>query len=295
MRSIDLAKTHINFYILVAFIGIAVVLLAIINVWIFYYDKEFEYSFTFAGSETISINDGKIALVIYDNSGDNSQRISAYNLDNIVPITLTASNFYEKSSGKIIKNSEITFNDIPSSTILDFNQQNPNEFDVSLYTVSSPGIYNGYLFINNGQIFSIPFTLDLSPSLQKSLIWIVNGIAIAIAFWKIIKYVNKRYPVVINPRNNTYFRVWNSRPRSFRFFVESSRITLGSVAKNAILDMSSILFGIAIGLTTLMDSDYISGIRIFDPYTIIVLLGIGLGLGSLKEYVYLRSEPDKTK
>jgi hypothetical protein len=48
-----------------------------------------------------------------------------------------------------------------------------------------------------------------------------------------------------------------------------------------------------IGLIALLNNEFISNIHILDPLTIVFLIGIGLGIGSLKEYVYQATDPSK--
>jgi hypothetical protein len=46
-------------------------------------------------------------------------------------------------------------------------------------------------------------------------------------------------------------------------------------------------------MLALLNNDFITGIHFLDHRSIIVLIGIGLGIGSLKEYVFQASEPNK--
>jgi hypothetical protein len=47
-----------------------------------------------------------------------------------------------------------------------------------------------------------------------------------------------------------------------------------------------IVFGVGIGLTTLVDNSFITGIHSLGVVEVLILIGIGLGIGSLKEIVY---------
>ena len=53
------------------------------------------------------------------------------------------------------------------------------------------------------------------------------------------------------------------------------------------------MFGINVGITGFLNNDFITSVQVLDPKTIIILLGIGLGIGSLKEYIHNQSEPSQ--
>lgn len=56
-------------------------------------------------------------------------------------------------------------------------------------------------------------------------------------------------------------------------------------AKIAISEFGSALFGISIGVFGLLTNDYVLGLRNIQGLEILVLFGLGLGIGSLKEFV----------
>jgi len=47
-----------------------------------------------------------------------------------------------------------------------------------------------------------------------------------------------------------------------------------------------------IGVFALFDNAYITGVHFLDLSFVIELIGIGIGIGSLKEYIHGASEPD---
>jgi hypothetical protein len=57
------------------------------------------------------------------------------------------------------------------------------------------------------------------------------------------------------------------------------------VLKNAILDVGTISFGIALGIIGLPSSEYINNLYSIEFFEALTLIGIGLGIGSLKEIV----------
>jgi len=57
------------------------------------------------------------------------------------------------------------------------------------------------------------------------------------------------------------------------------------VTRIAIVELAIAGFGIMIALIALLNNEYISGLRTIDHHAIAILLGIGLGIGSLKEII----------
>ena len=55
------------------------------------------------------------------------------------------------------------------------------------------GLYHGSIFVTGEKKTSIPLTVDIKPTFDRVIIWVINGTAIAVAFWKIVKYYNERY------------------------------------------------------------------------------------------------------
>lgn len=50
--------------------------------------------------------------------------------------------------------------------------------------------------------------------------------------------------------------------------------------RQLILNIGSAFFGILVGLLALANSDYVTGLRVIDTNAIVVLIGMGLGIGS---------------
>lgn len=156
--------------------------------------------------------------------------------------------------------------------------------------VTEPGVYNGFFFLEDDDISSIPITIDIRPPLEKIIILIIDGIAVSIIFWKILKFINLRYQIVIDPQTLAQ----SAKTVSFSDYITNSKITKGSVIKNALLDLGSVIFGIVIGLVPILNDDFVNNIRIISPFVVLVLFVIGLGLGSIKELIYSKSEPQES-
>jgi len=57
------------------------------------------------------------------------------------------------------------------------------------------------------------------------------------------------------------------------------------VARIALVDLVTAGTGILVALLALMNDEYIGGLRVIDPESVAILIGLGLGIGSLKEIV----------
>jgi hypothetical protein len=221
-------------------------------------------------------------------------------------IKISISNLIEENSGRKIEAKDVLFNNTPTLWLSNKTQQTPNYIVIDIknnnnnqpINESQAGVYYGHFFIDfieeNGK-YSIPITVDVNPTFDKIIIWVINGIAISIAFWKIIKFVNARYEIKDPDTQSTRQDLFNPKQKGKTLdeYVKDKQITHGTILKNAVLDGSSIIFGIIIGMLALLNNDFITGIHFLDHRSIIVLIGIGLGIGSLKEYVFQASEPNK--
>lgn len=191
------------------------------------------------------------------------------------------------------------FNNTSSLPLQNIPQEIPAKVNISInnndQTINNKqtGLFRDQFFITGNLKSSIPITVDIKPTFDQVIIWVINGIAIAIIFWKIVKFFNERYNLKLNAETRSFEQKWEDSPLTFTQFLEKRKITSGTIAKNAILDISSIAFGIVIGLVALINDEFIAGVRLLDALTIIFLIGVGIGIGSLKEYIHQASEPNK--
>jgi hypothetical protein len=68
---------------------------------------------------------------------------------------------------------------------------------------------------------------------------------------------------------------------------EKTRNTSGRVTipKIVIMEVLASLLGVAIALFGILYNESVTGVKVLDFYQVLTLLGIGLGVGSLKELV----------
>ena len=57
---------------------------------------------------------------------------------------------------------------------------------------------------------------------------------------------------------------------------------------DAILNIFSIFFGIVLGLVTLVSEEFLTSMHNLGAPEIVILIVVGLGIGSLKEFVYAK-------
>jgi hypothetical protein len=139
---------------------------------------------------------------------------------------------------------------------------------------------------------SVPLLLDVKTNLAQLFIVVVDGIAASIAIWKLVKYLNGIIVIKdttlaagqqLKQRTN-----WRGKQKDdlLAMYIEKKNITKGTVIKDLVLNAFSIFFGILVGVFALFNEDFFTGIRILGPYEITLLFVVGLGIGSLKEYVF---------
>lgn len=244
---------------------------------------EIATSLSFDGSPEVSVFDGKLVVIIGLGQGQNSHILSIYGLDISPGVELLPSDMIETNSGDKIPSSKIGLTVItPLPTRI--THENPKIFTFSLNddVELRPGVYQGALFVREApDVASTPITLEAKPGVAQPTTLVIDGIVISIAFWKLIIYLDARY---------SRLKVDNLNLRQLQF--ERMRTDLGSyvtdksiVIKNFILDAGTILFGIALGIIALPTNEFINSLHGIGPSEALILIGIGLGIGSLKEFL----------
>jgi hypothetical protein len=239
----------------------------------------------FQGDVQISIFEGDLVFNLIK-----SETFKIYSYNHPSNFQLSFSDMTEPNSGDIIASRDITLADtsIPSS----INTQNPKVVSISIndYTNLNYGIYYGTLFVTDGaDRASIPYTIDVTPPLSKTIILVVDGIALSIVLWKLVAYFNlqtkytnsKLYTAMLNPKKALFEEkgpiLYATEPNIF--------------GRNLILDIATLLFGITIGLIELPVSETILNIHDIGNYQVLALIALGMGIGSLKELITKNEKP----
>lgn len=140
---------------------------------------------------TFDIDNGRMTFTV-DNNFNGTHFLDIYGLSS------SGSNAQAKISvsklgnaaGVIIGSDQI---DIKPSQI-DLGPLTSDPKKVSLYITDSKeaGTFNGQIFILSGQsLASVPIKVSTVPLLEIAVLWVVVGIAAALAFWEIIRYLEK--------------------------------------------------------------------------------------------------------
>jgi hypothetical protein len=189
---------------------------------------------------------------------------------------------------------------------------------------TQPGVYYGSIFLDAGNRTSIPFIVDIKPNLGAVIIIVVDGILISIFAWKVIIYSgHKQFNKKLIHANmamgfgalaaNATQQQALERLRDIATHAGLGNISLVEYIKNpATYDVSApltvsqylsdtaepqkmlnetiqtigtILFGIAVSGLGLFNNGYVTTLHNIGSQETLVLLGIGLGIGSLKDFV----------
>lgn len=304
-------------------IGISVAVLAIANVILISAEKA--SSISFGGTSRLSVFDGNLTLITSSNGV-----IWIHGSDNKRSATISFSNLVDESSGEQISDitaSPHVINDITNNTMKKATVSFNNTLRSS---VAGPGVYQGSLFITSGtNKTSIPFTLDLKPNLWYVIILVVDGIAISILAWKFIIYhnhkainsrlVNKKQELqrrkqIQNPTlKDIYMDImgelkviprdidisfqhllknpytYSTQPLNLKKYVENAAIP-EKITSETVQIIGTVFFGVGVSVLGLLNNSYLISLHDIGPQEALVLIGIGLGIGSLKDFPQLLSE-----
>jgi hypothetical protein len=254
VQQLEASQLSVVGLILLAVVG-GIILISV-NV-IFDASKTTTSTITSNGSPTFSIFDGNLTFVVDNNV------LRIYGLDHKAQFTFSASRFTGDNSARFISPQSISFT---PPIIQHLSEQLPTNVTVSIKNQS--GLYQGAFFITSKKGTSIPITIDIKPTANRVIIWVINGIAIAVLFSKLAKFAIYK------------------RARGVRVYLQAEGITsTETIVKNAFLDVASISFAAIISLLGLQNDALFNAVHSLDLPSIGVLIMIGLGIGGFKEYL----------
>jgi hypothetical protein len=242
--------------------------------------------------------DGTKLTMIVDNNESNSRKtLSIYGLDSkIKSQDINASDL----AGEM---HTIRMNDRLNFTVVDPLGE-PKQVKVWIPNLK-PGSYQGWVYISSKGNNSIPITISTGPKVSIALLWVVIGILTSIIFWEIIKYIAQvkkveedKAPEIsadikkIEGKNLTPEEKKNKIAKIRRDHIKPKlddylerQLASKTFLKVATIDIGTIGFGISVGFLALLSQGYVTAIRVITPIDIAALLGLGLGIGSLREFV----------
>ncbi|MGH9963760.1 MAG: hypothetical protein ACRD5E_02880 [Nitrososphaeraceae archaeon] len=204
---------------------------------------------------------------------------------------MTISDLSEINSGEKIYSTDIKLKNNYAPPEITPGSPRTVSFSIDKDVKADLGDYQGSLFVKEGaNSASIPISYDVMPPLAKPVILVVDGVAISIAFWKVIAFLNSKYTQVPkpSPKDETMAYLANPRAAAYR------QIKVGAVryavqktvfGKNLLLDGGTLFFGIILGLIALPSNEAMLSVHTLGGIQIVTLIVIGLGLGSLKEFI----------
>jgi len=239
-----------------------------------------------------SIDAGKVSLIIH-NEDKASKRLFIHGLDNESNTNL----FFSKITDETKNIYDISFcnENLASTPKLIFikNATNPYRGKICLPDHINPGIYQGILFIQGKNNTSIPNTIATEPKLYVAITWILIGILISIIIWELIHYIDKHKEAeeeadnLIAPRAD----LTTIGKNKFHGILQTKRLDTyithrfksSTAPKVGIVDIGTVVFGIAVGFFTSLNQTAVMGIRVSMPSDVLFLIGTGLAIGSFRE------------
>jgi hypothetical protein len=268
-------------------------------------NQKLQVSFSFQEGSQVPIFDGRLVLNNDFTTDGSSHHFSIYGSNGLPGIEMRVSDLTERDSGNKIDAASIILSDISSPNII--TPENPRTIGLSIDSNLTPGIYQGTLFVRDGtSIAAVAINLDVKPLSAKPILIVVDGITLSIVLWKVIAYLNSLYPEV-EVTNEVVEEVINRKDRFSAIDRLDAIDRLGARAlrhhemrskgpfayatkkpvayKNLILDIGTIIFGIGLGIIGLPTTETIINIHSIGGWQVLSLIGIGLGIGSLKEFI----------
>jgi hypothetical protein len=152
-----------------------------------------------------------------------------------------------------------------------FSEENAQtDLDVNVPRIIPRGSYEGALTINDRS--STAMTVTSEPKISEALAWVLVGILLSIIVWEFIIVYGG-----IAPNYNIY-------TNSHRWINKKIFGEMRPTGKTVVIDIGTVIFGIALGFLTVLNQSYITTIIVIHPLDIAVLIGIGIGVGSLREF-----------
>jgi len=182
------------------------------------------------------------------------------------------------------------------------------------------GSYQGWVLVRTGEtlLTSFSITAETQPLIMVATLWVLIGIFLSLTLWELIKYVKRKEAEckendlqieaqsvtaeVTSLRSVRFGPIYTSEVDrlnaiAFKKMQESAlwgQVAVGlkerwskwrSLVKIIILQFGSIAFGIAIGFLGIYNNTAVTNLLVIGVQEILILLGLGLGIGSLKELV----------
>ena len=247
-----------------------------------------DYFVTFGGDLTFTDESGSTWLI--DNREANHEKLlvvywSGNETQGNVSSQIIKSSELVDQNQKRLDSSNLKFNSF--SVLIANLTHGRNEITVSISDGSlSLGSFTGNIILDGNISDSIPITISTKPLVIYAIILVVIGALISVCMWEIIRFYKNK----ILSKNDSQVRSLlgnNLSPLAVertRHLIRNSspRVT---IPKIVLIELFSILLGIAVALFGVLYKESVTGVLVLGAYEVMVLIGIGLAAGSLKELV----------
>ena len=277
-------------------------------------------SLTFSGKS--SFHDGNLEFLIDNNGNDSPKIMYIYGLDPQDKV-IKNSSYLVDDIHKINTDSRLAISLTTNNTnnkVTDYKR-----YSITIPKLQYPGSYESWIFVKGKDIIPIPVTLATEPKTIAALFWVIIGILTSIIFWEIIKYAAQLKKAQTEPakieRADAVKRIANltglkeekvqdvaqngmgiqpdlntnegQKLKAVQSHIAKERLksyldrklTSKAFVKVSIIDLGTIIFGMAIGFLALLGQNYVTTMRVIGTIEVLALIGLGLGIGSLREFV----------
>lgn len=277
--------------------------------------------YTIKVDQNLSYKDDNLTVVIGTDRKSSSRSLSIYGIDKSGDWRIFSSLMSGDGNMDVnAQNIEFNGSETHPFTIGD----TPNVIPVSVLNLER-GIYHGWFYISGKSNFTIPITILTDPKIVQAITLVIIGVVLSIALWEIIFYIyvilskiiaeekKKKATKIVNRENpnnqidvnsimgltDTDFQNRNiaDTPKiqinSLRDSARKRERKANNTAKRYEDDMGKIFtvdgavigFGILTGLIGVFNNTYVMNLVQINLTEMILLIGIGLGIGSLKGFV----------
>ena len=248
-------------------------------------------------SVTYEVGDGTLTFALNNNQGQTPSSIYIYGLaisNNINQAQFFVSDLYSQD-GRAVKASiqpgTITLRDISPT---------PTRVDVTITSSTERGKFHGWFMLLIGQdITSVPLTATTNPLFLIAILWVTFGALVSIGTWELGRFFDRRKTderirILETPNaqltTNQVKAKQNYTPfepsiRAKEVKYKARLATVEEAAKFTLVDIFSIVFGIALFYIQLLSNPAVMDLQIISDLDIYSLIGIGLGIGSLGGFI----------
>lgn len=246
---------------------------------------------------TYKIGDGRLSFTLYNNQGDKSS-IYIYGLaksNTTSQAQIFLSDLYSVDGSGINVSNILTQ---PNMITLDTISSNSTKVDISIHDSKALGNFQGWLMLLIGEdIYAVPITAKTDPLSVIAILWVTVGALISIGTWEIGRFFDRRkthekYGILnmVNPKGPQIQA--QAKYLLERESIEAKEIRYNGrlvnrlgVAKFSLVNLFSIVFGIALFYIGLLSNPDVMGLQTISQIDIYSLIGIGLGIGSLGGFI----------